>query len=59
MVGEWFGETVGLGVLLLQAMYMEEIPRIWLLILACGALGGLLYGSLVLIERRYVWWRGD
>ncbi|SON56804.1 putative aliphatic sulfonates transport permease protein SsuC [Hartmannibacter diazotrophicus] len=59
MVGDWFGETVGLGVLLLQAMYMEQVPRIWLLIIVCGALGGMLYGALVLIERRFIWWRGD
>lgn len=59
MVGDWFGETVGLGVMLLQAMYMEQIPRIWLLIVVCGALGGLLYGALVLVERRFVWWHGD
>ena len=59
IVGEWFGDTVGLGVMLLQALYFEQTPRIWLLILVCGFLGTLLYGALALVERRYVWWRAD
>jgi NitT/TauT family transport system permease protein len=59
IVGEWFGDTVGLGVMLLQALYFEQIPRVWVLVVACGALGTLLYGVLSLVERRYVWWRAD
>ena len=59
VVGEWFGDTVGLGVMLLQALYFELIPRVWVLIIACGALGTLLYGALALLERRFVWWRPD
>jgi NitT/TauT family transport system permease protein len=59
IVGEWFGDTVGLGVMLLQALYFEQIPRVWVLIVACGLLGSLLYGLLALFERRYVWWRPD
>jgi NitT/TauT family transport system permease protein len=59
IVGEWFGDTVGLGVMLLQALYFEQVPRIWVLVVACGFLGTLLYGALALIERRYVWWRAD
>jgi len=59
IVGEWFGDTVGLGVMLLQALYFEQIPRIWLLIVASGLMGAGLYGSLTLIERRFVWWRPD
>lgn len=59
IVGEWFGDTVGLGVMLLQALYFEQIPRVWVLIIACGAMGTLLYGVLVLLERRFVWWRTD
>jgi len=56
IVGEWFGDTVGLGVLLLQALYFEQVTRIWVLIVACGLLGALLYGVLILFERRFVWW---
>ncbi|MCX5496689.1 ABC transporter permease [Kaistia dalseonensis] len=59
IVGEWFGDTVGLGVMLLQSLYFEQIPRVWVLIVACGALGTVLYGFLALIERRFVWWRPD
>jgi NitT/TauT family transport system permease protein len=59
VVGEWFGDTVGLGVMLLQALYFEQIARVWVLIIACGVLGTLLYGALALLERRFVWWRPD
>lgn len=59
IVGEWFGDTVGLGVMLLQALYFEQVPRVWVLIVACGALGTVLYGALALFERRFVWWRPD
>lgn len=59
IVGEWFGDTVGLGVMLLQALYFEQVPRLWVLVVACGFLGTLLYGALALIERRHVWWRAD
>jgi NitT/TauT family transport system permease protein len=57
IVGEWFGDTVGLGVMLLQALYFEQVERIWVLIVVCGLLGTLLYGLLAVIERKYVWWR--
>ncbi len=59
IVGEWFGDTVGLGVMLLQALYFEQIPRMWLLIVVCGALGAALYGVLGFVERRFIWWRPD
>jgi NitT/TauT family transport system permease protein len=57
IVGEWFGDSVGLGVMLLQALYFEQVERVWVLIVICGLLGALLYGLLALIERKYVWWR--
>jgi NitT/TauT family transport system permease protein len=57
IVGEWFGETVGLGVMLLQAMYSEDMTRLWTVIVACGLMGSALYGFISLIERRLVWWR--
>jgi NitT/TauT family transport system permease protein len=59
IVGEWFGDTVGLGVMLIQAMYTEAVPRLWLIILTCGVLGSALYGGISLIERRLIWWRSD
>ena len=57
IVGEWFGDTVGLGVMLLQALYFEQVTRVWVLILASGLLGGLLYGAIAAAEHRWVWWR--
>jgi NitT/TauT family transport system permease protein len=59
IVGEWFGDTVGLGVMLLQALYFEQVPRLWVLILTCGGLGAALYAVAEAIERRFVWWRPD
>jgi NitT/TauT family transport system permease protein len=56
IVGEWFGDTVGIGVMLLQALYFEQILRIWLLIVVSGFTGMLLLGVLDFVERRYVWW---
>ena len=29
IVGEWFGDTTGLGVLLLQAMFTENVVGLW------------------------------
>jgi NitT/TauT family transport system permease protein len=59
IVGEWFGDTVGLGILLLQAMYNENMPRMWSLILVCGAIGILLYAAFEAIERRWIWWKQE
>ena len=59
IVGEWFGDTVGLGVMLLQALYFEQIARVWVLVIACGLLGTMLYGALAVLERRFVWWYAE
>jgi NitT/TauT family transport system permease protein len=59
IVGEWFGDTVGLGVMLLQALYFEQVPRLWVLILVCGGLGATLYAAIALFERGFVWWQAD
>ncbi|MCC7276500.1 MAG: ABC transporter permease subunit [Alphaproteobacteria bacterium] len=56
IVGEWFGDTVGLGIMLVQAMYAENLPRLWSVVMACGVLGAGLYGILAAVERRFVWW---
>lgn len=57
IVGEWFGDTIGLGVMLLQAMFTESMPRLWGIVVVCGVLGTSLYGLIALIEKRVVWWR--
>lgn len=56
IVGEWFGDTEGLGVLLIQAMYNEDVVRMWSLIVICGVLGATLYGLVELFERKFAWW---
>ena len=59
IVGEWFGDTVGLGIMLLQAMYNENLPRLWALILVCGAIGILIYALFEAIERRWIFWKQE
>lgn len=56
IVGEWFGDTTGIGVLLLQAMYNESTVGIWAAILVAALLGTGLYGAVAFLERRLVFW---
>ncbi|MDO6588140.1 ABC transporter permease [Salipiger sp. 1_MG-2023] len=57
LVGEWFGDTRGLGTLLLQSLYFEDTERVWLLILLLGLIGQILFVLLSRIEKRYIWWK--
>jgi NitT/TauT family transport system permease protein len=59
IVGEWFGDTTGLGVLLLQAMYNENMVGLWAAILASALLGTTFYGLMAMLERTCVFWRND
>lgn len=59
IVGEWFGDTVGLGIVLIQAMYAENMVRLWSVVFCCGLLGSLLYGLVDFAGRRWVWWGGE
>ena len=56
IVGEWFGDTTGIGVLLLQAMYNESTVGIWAAILVAALLGTTLYAAVAFAERRLVFW---
>ena len=49
IVGEWFGDVTGLGVMLLHAMFNEHMARLWGVILVCGLLGGALYSMITAI----------
>lgn len=59
IAGEWFGDTVGIGVLLLQAMYNEQVIALWGAILTAGFLGTSFFGVVALIEKRVVFWRSE
>ena len=59
IVGEWFGDTTGLGVLLLQAMYAENVVGLWAAILCAAVLGTGFYAVVAETERRLVFWRAE
>jgi NitT/TauT family transport system permease protein len=59
IVGEWFGDTTGLGVLLLQAMFTENVVAIWGALLAAALLGTGFYAVVAAAERRLVFWRTE
>jgi NitT/TauT family transport system permease protein len=59
IVGEWFGDTTGLGVLLLQAMFTENVVAIWGALLASALLGTSFYAVVAAIERRLVFWSAE
>ncbi len=54
IVGEWFGDTVGLGVLLLQGMYTENVVSIWATLLVSALLGTGFYALVAAAERAFV-----
>lgn len=59
IAGEWFGDTTGLGVLLLQAMYNEQMLALWAAILVSGLLGASFYGLVAWAEHRIVFWKAE
>jgi NitT/TauT family transport system permease protein len=59
IVGEWFGDTTGLGVLLLQAMYNENVVGLWAAILCAAVLGTGFYALVAYAERRIVFWGAE
>jgi NitT/TauT family transport system permease protein len=59
IVGEWFGDTTGLGVLLLQAMYNENVVGLWAAILCAAVLGTGFYAAVAEAERRLVFWGAE
>jgi len=59
IVGEWFGDTTGLGVLLLQAMYNENVVGIWATIIVSACLGTGLYAAVSWSEKRIVFWGSE
>lgn len=59
IVGEWFGDTTGLGVLLLQAMYNENVVGLWAAIFCAAILGTGFYTLVAAVERAVVFWGAE
>jgi NitT/TauT family transport system permease protein len=59
IVGEWFGDTTGIGVLLLQAMFTENVVALWGALLAAALLGTGFYAVIAAAERRLVFWSAE
>ena len=59
IVGEWFGDTTGIGVLLLQAMFTENMVAIWGALLTAAVLGTAFYAVVAAAERRLVFWSAE
>jgi NitT/TauT family transport system permease protein len=57
IVGEWFGATRGLGVVLLTAMYEYRMTYLWAAILLTGLTGAALFVVVALLQRRVAWWQ--
>ena len=59
IVGEWFGDTTGLGVLLLQAMFNENVVGIWAALITSALLGTTFYAVVAAAERAVVFWGAE
>ncbi|WP_431777824.1 ABC transporter permease [Ottowia caeni] len=59
IVGEWFGDTTGLGVLLLQAMFNENAAGLWAALLCCALVGTMFYAVVAFVERKLVFWGAE
>ena len=51
IVGEWFGASTGLGIVILNTMQNFQIPLMWAAVLTVTALSLTAYGLLTLFER--------
>ena len=51
--------SYGLGVLLLQAMFTENVVAIWAALLAAALLGTGFYAVVAAVERRLVFWNAE
>ena len=59
IVGEWFGDNTGIGVLLLLAMFNENVPALWAAIFVAAILGTGFYATVAWAERRIVFWGAE
>jgi NitT/TauT family transport system permease protein len=59
IVGEWFGSAVGVGAVLLAALFNEQIVALWAAILMAAAVGGAIFATVALAEHWLVHWREE
>lgn len=59
IVGEWFGATSGLGVVLLTAMFDYRILHLWAGIVLTGLTGVALFGMVAVLQKRLAWWQTE
>jgi len=59
IVGEWFGATRGLGVVLLTAMFDNHVQRLWAAILLTGLTGTVLFWAVVGLQSKMAWWQTE
>ena len=59
IVGEWFGASIGVGAMLLAALFNEQVVAMWAAILSAAAVGGAIFGVVALVEARLVFWRDE
>lgn len=51
ILGEWFGSSRGLGLLMVSAMQNFQIPLLWSAVLIASAASLLIFGAMSLVER--------
>lgn len=51
ILGEWFGATRGLGLLMVSAMQNFQIPLLWSAVTIVSTASLIAYGLLSLVER--------
>ncbi len=59
IVGEWFGASIGVGAMLLAALFNEQVVAMWAAILAAAGVGGTIFAAVALLEGRLVFWRDE
>jgi len=51
IVGEWIGSNAGLGALIIQATFNYQADRLFAAVFVAAAMGLLMFGLVVLVER--------
>ncbi|MFV0374292.1 ABC transporter permease [Microbacterium sp.] len=59
LIAEWMGAEIGLGVLLLQAMFSFNVPLLWTVLLVATVLNGLIVVLFEVVGRVAVPWHAS